>query len=80
MFSLCEVGRAGRMPLGRSRPRVLDILARKFARKLRGGVALMFTTRSRRPGHLQRWDHVHTSDVVIQDTQMLYLPSYIATG
>jgi len=40
----------------------------------------MFTTRSRRPGHLQRWDHVHTSDVVIQDTQMLYLPSYIATG
>jgi hypothetical protein len=33
-----------------------------------------------KPGHLERWDHVHTSEVVIQDTQMLYLPSYIATG
>jgi hypothetical protein len=33
-----------------------------------------------RPGHIERWDHVHTSEIVIQDTQMLYLPSYIATG
>jgi hypothetical protein len=33
-----------------------------------------------RPGHLERWDHVHTSEIVIQDTQMRYLPSYIATA
>ena len=42
--------------------------------------ALTGSFQGKLPGQIQRWDHVHTSKIVVQDTQMLYLSTYIATG